>query len=145
MADEIFKSLARSGSPAADIKAETLRSDQNEAVERINEMCRQLLVAGEGVSSKEEVMIRLKDNIFPGTEIRLSMEQGQLHVNINTQEQAAFGMLSQYSDQLTERLENKLAEKCIVNVEMGKGEGRKDSRSDQQQSGSSRNTRGKGA
>lgn len=110
---------------------------QASSVKEINatlqKMADQIQVSAKDAINGAEIRISLKDNILPGTEIRIQRHGGELTVTLNTTSAEANNFLAQHEASLQKSLAERFSnEKVQVNINMSGGD-------NQQNDGRSRN------
>lgn len=107
-------------------------SGPKEINEVINKLVDKIMVSSKDAIEGAEVRITLKDNILPGTEIRIQRIAGELQVTMNTSSADSHNFLVANEASLMKNLE-KLGEKVQVNINMSGGGGEQsDGRSQQE-------------
>ncbi|WP_422134748.1 MULTISPECIES: type III secretion HpaP family protein [unclassified Endozoicomonas] len=100
--------------------------------EVINKLVDKIMVSSKDAIQGAEVRITLKDNILPGTEIRIQRVSGELQVTMNTSSADSHNFLVANEASLMKNLE-KLGEKVQVNINLsGDGNEQNDGRSQQE-------------
>lgn len=96
----------------------------------LQKMADQIHVSAKGAANGAEIRIQLKDNILPGTEVRIHRHGGELTVTMNTTSAEANNFLASHEASLQKTLAEKFAnEKVQVNINLSgdqnpDGEGR---------------------
>ncbi|WP_252179045.1 type III secretion HpaP family protein [Endozoicomonas sp. 4G] len=119
---------------ASDIQLKSIQavSGPKEINEVINKLVDKIMVSSKDAIEGAEVRITLKDNILPGTEIRIQRISGELQVTMNTSSADSHNFLVANEASLMKNLE-KLGEKVQVNINMSGGGGEQsDGRSQQE-------------
>ncbi|WP_027185220.1 type III secretion HpaP family protein [Desulfovibrio inopinatus] len=119
----------------------TVQNDHAGMEAQIQEVCDRVLVSHEGTATGHEVRIQLKENVIPGTEVRLRMEGGKLSVQLVTNDAHSYAMLNELGTDLASRLNGKLPEDCVVHVEMEDGKQQQFGQSNHQDQGRSKEQR----
>ena len=126
---EALPDLALTKSAEAQIKADMqIRETQQAAsVKEVNailqKMADQIHVSAKNSVNGAEIRLTLKDNILPGTEIRIHRTDGALSVVVNTTSAEAGNFLAQHEASLQKTLAEKFAgEKVQVNINMSGGD-----------------------
>ncbi len=116
--------LAALNSPVApEVTAENvLRSASAEArVAQIgNLVAERILVTNPELGQKQEVLIMLKQDVLPGTQIKLSREGDVLHIAFQARGEDTANFISQNSGQLKDLLQTRLGEAVNVAVKTDK-------------------------
>ncbi|KEQ19781.1 type III secretion HpaP family protein [Endozoicomonas numazuensis] len=116
----------------AQLKSIQAVSGPKEINEVINKLVDKIMVSSKDAIEGAEVRITLKDNILPGTEIRIQRVSGELQVTMNTSSADSHNFLVANEASLMKSLE-KLGEKVQVNINMSGGGGdQNDGRSQQE-------------
>ncbi|WP_062268366.1 type III secretion HpaP family protein [Endozoicomonas arenosclerae] len=116
----------------AQLKSIQAVSGPKEINEVINKLVDKIMVSSKDAIEGAEVRITLKDNILPGTEIRIQRVSGELQVTMNTSNADSHNFLVANEASLMKNLE-KLGEKVQVNINMSGGGGEQnDGRSQQE-------------
>ena len=126
---ESLADLALTKGAEAQIKADVqIRETQQAAsVKEVNailqKMADQIHVSAKNAVNGAEIRLTLKDNILPGTEIRIHRTEGALTVVMNTTSAEAGNFLAQHEASLQKTLAEKFAnEKVQVNINMSGGD-----------------------
>ncbi|WP_448217866.1 type III secretion HpaP family protein [Endozoicomonas sp. 2B-B] len=116
----------------AQLKSIQAVSGPKEINEVINKLVDKIMVSSKDAIQGAEVRITLKDNILPGTEIRIQRVSGELQVTMNTSSADSHNFLVANEASLMKNLE-KLGEKVQVNINLsGDGNEQNDGRSQQE-------------
>ena len=121
--------LALSKGAEAQIRADmNIRETQQAAsVKEVNailqKMADQIHVSAKDAVNGAEIRLTLKDNVLPGTEIRIHRHDGVLSVTMNTTSAESGNFLAQHEASLQKTLAEKFAnEKVQVNINMSGGD-----------------------
>ncbi len=100
---------------------------QTSSIKEVNatmqKLADQIQVSAKGAINGAEVRITLKDNILPGTEIRIQRHGGELTVTLNTTSAEANNFLAQHEASLQKTLAERFSnEKVQVNINMSGGD-----------------------
>ncbi|MRI33781.1 hypothetical protein EOPP23_12375 [Endozoicomonas sp. OPT23] len=105
-------------------------SGPKEINEAINKLVDKIMVSAKDAVNGAEVRMTLKDNILPGTEIRLQRVAGTLQVTMNTSSAESHNILAASEASLQKTLSERLGDKVQVNINMsGAGGEQSDGRS----------------
>ena len=126
---EPLSDLALTKGAEAQIKADmqVRETQQAASVKEVNailqKMADQIHVSAKNSVNGAEIRLTLKDNILPGTEIRISRAEGALTVVVNTSSAESANFLAQHEASLQKTLAEKFAgEKVQVNINMSGGD-----------------------
>ncbi|AMO57373.1 hypothetical protein GZ77_15670 [Endozoicomonas montiporae] len=123
---------------ATDIKAIDKVSGPKEINEVINKLVDKIHVSAKDSINGAEVRITMKDNILPGTEIRIQRAGGELTVTMNTTSADTHNFLAVNESSLLKSLNERFGDKVQVNINMsgdqpGDGRSREQYEGDQEQ------------
>ena len=92
-----------------------------------------ILVSDPAHGGDAEVRIMMKDSVLPGTEVRITEQNGELQIQFHTDSPESRDMLAKHQTQMTERLNERLERNVAVDIEFdSKGQGDQQGRSRQQ-------------
>jgi type III secretion system needle length determinant len=145
MGDDILQSLnAQSSQPSVNVvnaptdAAPVVRVDQAARIETfVSQIADRILVTDPAAGQNAQVHIKISDAVLPGTELQLWRgEGGQLNVNFATTSPQSAQILSDASQLLAQRLNERLSLSMpvVVSVQTGDSEMPQDGRSRQYQS-----------
>ena len=101
-------------------------SVQARIIEIGNLVAERILVTAPELNQKQEVMILLKENVLPGTQVRITRgEGGTLQLVFDVRGQDASNLIHQNVGALKDTLQNKLGESVNVSVKT-EGQGREE-------------------
>ena len=126
---ESLSDIALTKGAEAQIKTDmhVRETQQAASVKEVNailqKMADQIHVSAKNSVNGAEIRLTLKDNILPGTEIRIIRAEGTLTVVMNTSSAEAGNFLAQHEASLQKTLAEKFAgEKIQVNINMSGGD-----------------------
>lgn len=116
--DAILKGMQPQPSqPEADAgKAEQQSAAASSIADRVDQVCQRMLVSKGDTSGGREVRLQLKNDVLPDTEVRISMHNGALQVSLVSDNPASQAVLSQYSSELADKLQQRQPEGTRVEV-----------------------------
>ena len=135
MLNESAVGSARETQQASEIQLKGIQSvsGPKEINEAINKLVDKIMVSSKDAVNGAEVRMTLKDNILPGTEIRLQRVAGALQVTMNTTSAESHNILAASEASLQKTLSEKLGDKVQVNINMsGAGGEQNDGRSQEE-------------
>ncbi|MCW7554000.1 type III secretion HpaP family protein [Endozoicomonas gorgoniicola] len=118
-----------------DIKAIDKVSGPKEINEVINKLVDKIHVSAKDSINGAEVRITMKENILPGTEIRIQRMGGELTVTMNTTSADTHNFLAVNESSLLKSLNERFGDKVQVNINMSGGDQPGDGRSREQYEG----------
>ncbi len=108
-------------------------SGPKEVNEALNKLVDKIMVSSKDAVNGAEIRMTLKDNILPGTEIRLQRVAGALQVTMNTTSAESHNILAASEASLQKTLSERLGDKVQVNINMsGAGGEQNDGRSQEE-------------
>ena len=110
-------------------------SGPKEINEVINKLVDKIHVSAKDSINGAEVRITIKDNILPGTEIRIQRMGGELTVTMNTTSTDTHNFLAVNEASLTKSLNERFGDKVQVNINLSGGDQPGDGRSREQYEG----------
>ena len=126
---------AQANSQVTDIKGIDKISGPKEVNEVINKLVDKIHVSSKDAINGAEVRITMKENILPGTEIRIQRMGGELTVTMNTTSTDTHNFLAVNQDSLMKSLNERFGDKVQVNINLSGGDQPGDGRSREQYEG----------
>ena len=119
--------LARASEAQIKADIQVRETQQVQSTKEVNailqKMADQIHVSGKDAVNGAEIRISLKDNILPGTEVRIHRHGGELTVTLNTTSAEANNFLASHEASLQKTLAEKFAnEKVQVNINLSGGD-----------------------
>ncbi|MGB1271197.1 MAG: type III secretion HpaP family protein [Endozoicomonas sp.] len=129
--DQSEQALASASQAQSKADNQIREMQQASSVKEINatlkKMADQIQVSAKDAINGAEIRISLKDNILPGTEIRIQRHGGELTVTLNTTSAEANNFLAQHEASLQKSLAERFSnEKVQVNINMSGGDNQQD-------------------
>ena len=114
------------------IEAITAPKEVNEV---INKLVDRIHVSAKDSVNGSEIRITMKENILPGTEIRIQRMGGELTVTMNTTNSDTHNFLAVNESSLAKSLNERFGDKVQVNINLSSGDQPDDGRSREQYQG----------
>lgn len=122
-------------SPMTDIKNINKITAPKEVNEVINKLVDKIHVSAKDAINGSEIRITMKDNILPGTEIRIQRAGGELTITMNTTSADTQNFLAVNEASLVKSLNERFGDKVQVNINLSGGDQPGDGRSREQYEG----------
>lgn len=126
---------AQASSSVTEIKGIDKISGPKEINEVINKLVDKIYVSAKDSINGAEVRITMKENILPGTEIRIQRMGGELTVTMNTTSTDTHNFLAVNEASLVKSLNERFGDKVQVNINLSGGDQPDDGRSREQYEG----------
>lgn len=126
---------AQANASVAEVKSIDKVSGPKEINEVINKLVDKIHVSAKDSINGAEVRITMKENILPGTEIRIQRMGGELTVTMNTTSADTHNFLAVNEASLAKSLNERFGDKVQVNINLSGGDQPGDGRSREQYEG----------
>lgn len=116
--EHAIASVREAQAAEAQLKSIQSVSGPKEINETISKLVDKISVSAKDAVNGSEIRMTLKDNILPGTEIRIQRAGGELTVTMNTTSADSHNFLAQHEASLLKSLNDRFGEKVQVNINM---------------------------